>query len=372
MPTYREDLHLGHKVPTVEADDITDLSITTEKIADGAVTTPKIADKAVTTEKIADGAVTSDKIAKRAVGRNQLACESVDPTKITGNFVPEVVQPVVDKLEAKHNKDIKDLKDKDTDLQQQIKSLTLGGVVLKQCFGSEEYFGISQKVLTDAINRLWDKLEEITGEALHGIDMTINPPYFIGDSGCDVTIAATMIGAGVTDDDTLFENHGIFEKISFYANGELMTNEQGEEATAENVEKFSFTTHIDETTTIVCKANIMGIEYTRTGLITKYNAFFMLPGNFDTLAEAVAYAEENAATYEVQVDGNMRANANITCEAGDYIYVIIDSNLRDGFIRADLNSVEIPFEADETVGDYTVLKSSNAYQAGTYNIDING
>mgnify|MGYP006988851359 FL=1 len=72
MPTFREQLHSGDKVPLVETDDLAPASVTHDKLAnecvaennimDGAVTTPKIADRAVTAPKIAAGAVTKDKI----------------------------------------------------------------------------------------------------------------------------------------------------------------------------------------------------------------------------------------------------------------------------------------------------------------------
>lgn len=42
MPTFREDLHAGHKVPLIEADDIRDHSITTEKLADDSVVWSKL------------------------------------------------------------------------------------------------------------------------------------------------------------------------------------------------------------------------------------------------------------------------------------------------------------------------------------------
>lgn len=72
MPTYRDDEHLGHKVPLVETDDILKGAVTTDKISDGAVTTEKIADGAVTTDKIKDGAVTGDKIQDHAITPQQL------------------------------------------------------------------------------------------------------------------------------------------------------------------------------------------------------------------------------------------------------------------------------------------------------------
>lgn len=42
MPTYREDLHLGHKVPLVETDDISDKAITSKKMADNSVIWDKL------------------------------------------------------------------------------------------------------------------------------------------------------------------------------------------------------------------------------------------------------------------------------------------------------------------------------------------
>lgn len=43
MPTYREDLHSGHKVPLVETDDISDGAINTQKIANDSVIWSKLA-----------------------------------------------------------------------------------------------------------------------------------------------------------------------------------------------------------------------------------------------------------------------------------------------------------------------------------------
>ena len=57
MPTYREDVHLGRKVPLIEADDLASNIITAEKIADGSVTTNKLADGAVTKKKLSTGVI---------------------------------------------------------------------------------------------------------------------------------------------------------------------------------------------------------------------------------------------------------------------------------------------------------------------------
>lgn len=42
MPTFRDDIHRGIRVPLIKTDDLDDFSVTEEKIADGAVTNRKL------------------------------------------------------------------------------------------------------------------------------------------------------------------------------------------------------------------------------------------------------------------------------------------------------------------------------------------
>lgn len=103
MPTYRDDIKLGTKVPMTKTDDINDQAITTvkirdgnvtteklaegavstDKLSDGVITTPKIANKNVTTEKMADAAVVTSKIADQNVTSEKIADQSVDNTKLS-------------------------------------------------------------------------------------------------------------------------------------------------------------------------------------------------------------------------------------------------------------------------------------------------
>ena len=52
MPTFRNDVKLGTKVPLIKTDDLDDRCVTEEKLADGCVSADKIADAAVTAEKL--------------------------------------------------------------------------------------------------------------------------------------------------------------------------------------------------------------------------------------------------------------------------------------------------------------------------------
>ena len=77
----------------------------------------------------------------------------------------------------------------------------------------------------------------------------------------------------------------------------------------------------------------------------------------------------------IPIANGMRGAYNRTLEEGEYLFVIVGNSLAEDFIRADMNGFEIPFtELTVTIDDnlYKVFKSVNAYQQGTYNIDING
>lgn len=100
MPTFREDVKLGTKVPLLKEDDLSDGSVTTDKLADGAVTEPKIREGSVSSDKIAndsiknkhlsDSCVTTTKLADKAVTANKLADGVYDDMAATleGHFIP--------------------------------------------------------------------------------------------------------------------------------------------------------------------------------------------------------------------------------------------------------------------------------------------
>lgn len=333
MPTFREDLHLGHEVPLIGTEDISNGSVTTDKIADGAITSDKIGNGEVNTQDLAEGAVTSEKIKDGEVKTADIADGSITPEKLSDRIVPEVIKPLLEPL-----------KDKDKDLQNQIDSLQISGLALSNKFGDDPHIGISQKTLTAAINNIWYKLEEITGETLVGINLTVTPEYYIGEEGCDVNIAA----------ETVTEN-GIIEYIKVFVNDELV-------AEGEDEHEFEFDVHISDTSEIKCLAQVLGVVYERKVTITHYTPFWVGAGT----------------TYSsVMTMGNIRnigGNYNITFTAGQNLIIVVEDIIRDRFVRADMNGVEIQFtETTQTISGktYKVLTSENTYQTGTYNIDIN-
>lgn len=87
MPTFRDDVKIGGKVPMTKTDDINDQAITTVKIRDGNVTTEKLAEGVVSTDKLSDGAIKTPKIADENVTTEKLAEASVVTSKIADQNV---------------------------------------------------------------------------------------------------------------------------------------------------------------------------------------------------------------------------------------------------------------------------------------------
>ena len=84
MPTFREDIRLGTKVPQMKTEDYEDRSVTTEKLAD----------KAVTSEKLETGAVLRDNIQEGAVGTNEIENNAIT--------IEKIAQAVWDKLKNEY------------------------------------------------------------------------------------------------------------------------------------------------------------------------------------------------------------------------------------------------------------------------------
>lgn len=226
---------------------------------------------------------------------------------------------------------------------------------ISQELGDEEQKTISQKTLTESINRIWQKIEEITGESYRGLNMSVNPLWYFGAEGCDVNIVATSAG-----------NQGPFEKLEFYTNGVKVIEQS-------NIDFYEGTIHINGTTEIMCKAKIRGEEgsglYEKKAIIKQYDSFYICA------ADAVNPDFTNVignANYTVDLNEGRSYSKNVIfSEDGQKLYILMDPNF--DIIRADMNGFEIPMtESRMTIQDieYRVYISNNLYQAGTYNIDI--
>lgn len=222
---------------------------------------------------------------------------------------------------------------------------------VSQHFGQSQSVGISQKTLTNSITNIWEKIEEITHETIMGITMEFNPDYFISEGSVDVEISVAPIYPV-----------GLLEKVELYKDGEEVPFYINED-----VDSITTILNTDHTTTIVCKAVVLGAEFVVTKTITHYNEFWIGGGN----AAADIMDVEHAQSIE---GGTIQGSYNVTVPEDGHIIIVFAQELAEEFVRADMNGVEIPMtESSYTVSDvtYTVFTSNDTFVAGTYNIDIN-
>ena len=358
MKLFNFDIHIGKWRVLVQTRDVADKAVTGSKIADRAVNWFHIIKKAVRNEHIDDSSVDARTIADDAVHTRHIHEKAVTPDKVSDNFVSTLVQPLVDKLSNKHDKDVKDLKARDADLQNQIDSQQIHGLAVSNMFGNDPHIGISQKTLTLAMNKLWSKIEDITGEVYQGFVMQANPEYYIGEDGCTLTITASS------------ENSiGIFEKIAFFWNYEEEPFYSAENIVGIDAMKVELPEDklINDKVIIRCEAQILGMPYSDQKSVTHYSSFFLGGGS--------TYEDVMDVEHVIPLTHHMRGAHDIEVADGEHIIIVLGDSLASGFIRADINGVEIAFnESSVVVGEklYKVFTSENTYQEGTYNIDING
>ena len=93
MPTFRNDVKLGTKVPLIKTDDLDDRCVTEEKLADGCVSADKIAQDAITADKIAVGSIGTEKLAD--------GCVTVE--KLDGNITSDMKEDIAKSTYEKMN-----------------------------------------------------------------------------------------------------------------------------------------------------------------------------------------------------------------------------------------------------------------------------
>ena len=195
------------------------------------------------------------------------------------------------------------------------------------------------------LGRIWGKFSELTGETYDDIVFTVTPEYYVGENGCDVHITVAS---------------GIFEELQIYINGELISSNR-------NIGNLEQTVHIDNTSVITCKAKIEGNWHTVSKTVTHYDSFWVGAGQ--TAQEVMTFPNLKP------INNGNKSNYNIPFSEGDMLFIIVIEQLKDYFVRADLNGVELPLkEKDDIVIDgvrYKVFCHETPWIAGTYNIDIN-
>lgn len=353
------------------------MRVMTPEIADRALESRNIADNAIEgrhmTDNLIEGRMIKNRtIEGRSIQNDAISTEKIQDLSITGDNMPPRAVPngkLADNAVSERNiQDHNVTKNKlSTELISLIYSAGEHGYHLSNEFGDSPVIGVSQKTITEAFNRLWQKIGDITGEVLQGISMSVTPDYFIGNDGADVHVTANATSLS-----------GVFEVIWFSRWDSVLREwvkiipEGREEAEYYDVDMVEFDTHIDDTTIIRCDAKILGHPYHQEHAVTRYSEFWMGAGSdyTDLLVDGHLTDEHNFG-----ITRFLRGQYDIAAAAGERIIIILGDTLRQAFLRADISFTEIHFtEQEVTIDDktYIVLTSEDTYDAGTYRVFING
>ena len=301
------------------------------------IKTKHLDDKIVTPEKLADTIETS--------WFKQMYNKYIQPVidSINGNS---------DQLDKKYNTITEQLDDKyevvTRELYSMIASLQVGGIALSEQYGDRTDIGVCQKTLTKTLGALLNEIGNLTGKTYMDFDMTVRPTFIAKEGVGEVTVSVDCTSA-ISD----------FDDIKFYIDDELMVE-------SHDVSIFTRTLPISVEGDHIIKAVgvILGKTITKTSQVTKIVPFLMGSGQ--------QYQDIIQLKYKKELIGTLEGDYDVTVEnTGDFIFIIIPISRKEEFRRCklDMNGFEIPLEETETP-DFIVCKSVNAYQAGTYNIDI--
>ena len=315
MTTFRNDLHLGQKVPTVETDDITN----------GAVTHEKLADEAVDTNNILDGAVT--------------------PEKLSEDVRKEVIGRPISELSKRIDEVEKESKEKDDDLQNQIDSIQIHGMAVSNDFGDDPNIGISQKKLTEAHDDLDSRLRILeVSKAM--VSLSISPDYVMTNEKRTVTFTA------VSD--------VMATSIRIIGNDEVLAHGEDTKSVVFTLEDFISGTTMDMP--VLAEFTFSDIVKTVEGHLRAVDPVFYGAGaSWQAAGNKASLRETPAGEYKVS-----------TVQDGNYVFF----NVPDGMVihEATLNGFRFPLDDPEsvTIGGkpYWSYRSSNTYDASVLTIVI--
>lgn len=373
MPTFKEDLHLGHNVVLTSTDDIANRAITSDKIALQAILTELIADLAVTTQKLADGSVTTDKLDNLAVVTAKLADLAVTTSKIANLAVTteklDALSVITEKIaalavttekladgavttskiadDAVISEKIKDAEigwqKLNADLQNIIASAGEHGIALSNNWGESELIGITQKKLSEAHEDLQNQINAIVAGQTQ-ISLQANPsPVFVGvESG--ISLIATT--------NTLATNIKIKKGATELASGSGLTLNGYD----------TITPSAAGSTIYTAEFTIAGLQRSTTKSVTAVYPIYYGAGQAYTDAQTQASVRTSpAGTYNVTVAND-----------GDYVFFVVPATM--AINSAKMSGFDFPLQAAQNVEiegvAYKYYQSANTYDAGTLTIII--
>ena len=229
-----------------------------------------------------------------------------------------------------------------------INSIAEGNMAVSQSFGSVETIGISQKVLTELINKVMNNVDKFSNNTTFGVKITTNFDLFnIGTSNVATITCESLDGGAVT--------------MKLYANGELIHEE-------EFCSSMTYNYTVSETTEfVVVTEKINGLTHTNKKTITAVPPVYVGAGS--------SYSSVITDSCVVTPRKSPSGYYDISVEDDQYIFFVVPSNMEiDKFKLMDF---QMPFEnigtyTNATGVTYTIWKSEDSYEEDDYTIQVIG
>lgn len=228
-----------------------------------------------------------------------------------------------------------------------INSVEAGNMAVSQTFGNIQTIGISQKTLTEIINKVMDNVDGVTNNDTFGAKITTNFTLFNKGTTNVATIEAECL-------------EGIATSMKLYANDELIYEE-------ENCESITYNHSISDTTEfIVITERANGLTHVNKKVIECVPPVYCGAGS--NYSEVVTSA--NIQTARKSPSGYY----TIVAPNNKFIFFVVPATMTiDKFKLMDF---QMPFEKTATTilngVSYDVWKSEDTYEADTYEVQILG
>lgn len=228
---------------------------------------------------------------------------------------------------------------KESNLYAAIRSIISGGVALKQEFGENNDFGISQAFLTQIIKSIQNQINYIRGENVFGLTLTASPNIIRPGLATPVTITGTI--------------NGNADEIGITINSESTI--------VENTNSCTVTVTLTDDTVVTGYAIQNGIRYETSINITKMALIKYGSGSVYSDVTNTVSQLTPIGTYEIEISANNK-----------YVFFCVPYSMQIN--RATMNGFEFPLNSPvvATIGnvEYKVYQSSNTYDIGNLTIEI--
>lgn len=228
-----------------------------------------------------------------------------------------------------------------------INSVAEGNAAVSQTFGKTKTIGISQKTLTEIINKVMNNVDGVTDNNTFGVNITTNFTLFNRGTTNIATIEAECLEGTATN-------------MKLYANNELIYEE-------ENCSSITYNHSISNTTEfMVVTEKSNGLTHVNKKVIESVLPIYCGAGS--TYTEVITNSHIQTA--------RKSPSGYYTIVAADNKFIFFVVPITMTVDKFKLMDFQMPFENVETINiddvSYDVWRSEDTYEADTYEIQVLG